>query len=1289
MRHVHFDLRHLPSDAALEVRIGVQRYALRAHSDDSLAEAVSQHPTLALLSPQARSAFSHFAELPEQHFRGESTRYLHVVKPEEAGVHLAQVVAMGMLLPDAHLRTFWTNRLTRYQRPVAELRSFERHTLKRRPRVHSAKLAQLGLRALPAEQPAAVEALVHSQTLMTPLDSAGALVSHHPQLANVQPSTSALVLHDHILPDPDMDPDQYNRMQLLSSAIQGAGSDWSPVIRCTDYQGNALSAGYDLGSTFTAGQALYTYGLHDDVEAQLGPCCGGANQSASNDLRLMNKTWAPNSGTTALTRHNTAATQLGAEDVTYKWTVREQTNHHGVSVDKDSIVIDAENNFSINASNSYLRTLYAGYQLLDDSGQPIGDKRKLCSISASNTLMGIPMPTDPTALAFSLGAASSVVLYFGSLGTSAWDPDFSSQGGLLTGLWQYGVPVALMVAGKVISNTQTFNAIVNDPELVSAALAVGLPMVGAGLVAASALGDFSSMLIRLSNVALSIALQKGMEKLGQWLATQVAEGEISASFGPVGWLMRAAATAVSFEQMAVTTGEVLSSPAGITVTVGRAIDVTLTVHPDPAHGEAGNPSTAVWPAVAQKYLATLQYKDGTSFQLKGDLAATTSGTPIGLLFDSVPAGGEFRILFGVYSANGWLAGFWQSDWIVAQPTQGSTLPLGDKNITEVLVPLAGDTQYVFKERIVNQDGTFVWQAGAPPTATLASLVCGNAGTLCELVDITLNNSAFQVGYAWRSSGQNLPPDTADAPPSNAQLYAMQNLSVLAEPGSRLITSDIGLSNKPGIAYAPSTNSPKDIDQTNFILDPRGSVMNLRQVTLNGPKTFDLGAPDLPSWGQFPLANLDALAVHPSNLMLAASWQDSKLMLLPLPAEGCPDSQAPMALMVSGEGIRQGLVRGPKAMAAAPDGRILVLESQNKRVQAFDTKGNPVPSFTPGPSMLSLATASVAAELDQAELAPALADALIARGVGLLFFLDSGFVEQLDTATFETQNDPLIAALSQNGVILAYDPARMNDPALSAQISVVTAGQRWTLSDPRGFTWQIVLQDGTLNVFHRLDKVQVQVITPGQEWLVIDQNTQDAWKLQPSTAQPGQSLVYTALSFFPLKSMRVGNFEFLDMAVEARGYVYVLSCSANGSEPSNYVLDVYAPDGSFCFRSPDPSKTSTPQNLVAGKLTVDIWRNIYGLTYETLVAPSGAPQPGVGHWVPTPPLFSLDVSAQVELNQQNIGAITRDFAAHGVSLSTQAFILVTDPEGAWQLKDGATIYHIYRVGSGIQVYAVPA
>lgn len=1291
MSAFHFDLRHLEETDNLEVELLDARFPIERHDGRSLVAAAATHAALTLLPTSAHEVFTHYVELPDEHFATHTVKYLRVIKPAAPGAPLPEVKLMAVHLPEGHLRAFYAKRLRLARHPAARLRGFYRASLVDRPRLHSPKLALLGLAALPDDPEAAINALVEAQNLVTPLDTAAALVTHHPDLANSQPYTATIVLHDHVLPDPEVDPDQFNAMQLLAWEI-AARESWSPVVRCRDKNGNVLSAGYDLKDDkggFTAGDPLFTYSLDPAVEAAAVPCLAAARRTAFDDPRLAGKTWSPTPGTSVIQQSHLGPGQLAAAAAgpAFKWTVTERTDHHGISVDPKSIAVDDEN-FSINVANSFLRTVYAGYQLLDDADQPISDKQLLHSVPATNTIMGIPTWTDPTALQLPIRDASAVRFFFGSLGTTEWDPLVSWRGALLTGLWQYGIPTTFLIAGKAITSTSLFNKIVNDPDLTRKVLEVGLPIVGGGVATASALFNTKKVLTTCADCVLTLIVQKGLEKLGTWVLAQVGSGALATAFGPVGWVLRLAAAGLDVAEMAVTTSECLSSPACITVTAKRAIDVTLTLHPDPKHGRAGDPGTAVWPATATKYVVTLQHKEGTSFEQRGDLPAATSGAPLPLRFSDVPAGGRVRVTAGLFSSSGWLAGSWQSDWITATPTSGTTLALGDKSIKEKLAPLSPDTQYSFKERIVSDGYGFRWQSGgSPPAAPLISMECGSRGTLCELVGITINNSAFQVGYTWRASGQSLPPEDPTAPPSDAQLYALQNLSVLEKPSEALKDSYIGFTNRPEIAYTSSTNS-EEIDQTNFVIDPRGGGMNLRKVTLNDHRTtFGLEAPGLLSWGSLPLEDVDAAAVHPSNAVVACSWQKHKLMLLPLPDSPVPDDKAPTALMVSGEGLRQGLLQGPRALAIAPDGRILVLETVNQRVQAFDTNGNGVPSFTPERVLVTLDTAAIAAELTTGTVPESLQSAFAAAGLTTVGSIAASFTAQLDTGAFQPEHDPLITALSEQGVLLAYDQEHMTDPAASAQIHVVEAGSAWTVTDPRGFAWGISAGDDALLVNRRLTKTQITTEKAGEQWLVVDQATGDAWRLGPSNAAAGKTLVRSCKTFFPLRQARVGTITYLDMAVEAQGHVYVLGYWNDGAKPTDYVLDIYAPDGTFLVRTPDPSVTSSPQNVVAGRIAVDIWRNLYALTYETMRTPG--PQPGIAHWVPTPPRFTLPLSTQPHFNQRDIATVRQDFASQGVSLSSRALIEVGNPEGAWQLKDGTTIYHVYRSGDGLQVYTIPA
>lgn len=89
-----------------------------------------------------------------------------------------------------------------------------------------------------------------------------------------------------------------------------------------------------------------------------------------------------------------------------------------------------------------------------------------------------------------------------------------------------------------------------------------------------------------------------------------------------------------------------------------------------------------------------------------------------------------------------------------------------------------------------------------------------------------------------------------------------------------------------------------------------------------------------------------------------------------------------------------------------------------------------------------------------------------------------------------------------------------------------------------------------------------------------------------------------------------GWQYLDLAVEYTGYLYVLSFNQNTSV---YRLDIYHPDQA------DTNPISTTQNINAARLTVDFWRSVYTLNYEVLQLPGGAAadltEPSVSLWTP--------------------------------------------------------------------------
>jgi hypothetical protein len=93
--------------------------------------------------------------------------------------------------------------------------------------------------------------------------------------------------------------------------------------------------------------------------------------------------------------------------------------------------------------------------------------------------------------------------------------------------------------------------------------------------------------------------------------------------------------------------------------------------------------------------------------------------------------------------------------------------------------------------------------------------------------------------------------------------------------------------------------------------------------------------------------------------------------------------------------------------------------------------------------------------------------------------------------------------------------------------------------------------------------------------------------------------------FPLKS-ETETVYYVDMAMESTGYIYILSYTASYV----YRMDIYDEKGNFVSRTTDVN---------AGKLTVDVWRNVFTLNYEVLQLPQPKiTEPSVSQWIPSVP-----------------------------------------------------------------------
>jgi hypothetical protein len=118
---------------------------------------------------------------------------------------------------------------------------------------------------------------------------------------------------------------------------------------------------------------------------------------------------------------------------------------------------------------------------------------------------------------------------------------------------------------------------------------------------------------------------------------------------------------------------------------------------------------------------------------------------------------------------------------------------------------------------------------------------------------------------------------------------------------------------------------------------------------------------------------------------------------------------------------------------------------------------------------------------------------------------------------------------------------------------------------------------------------------------------------------------------------------LDLAVEPRGYMYVLSYDGLGSYLADYHLDLYLPNGGFLART---------NNFAAANVAVDIIRDVYTLNYEALEN-SPTLEPSVSLWIPPVKSYSGTVTVI-----QGATIVMQDQHNNVLNISTSSATLFT-------------------------------
>ncbi|WP_338525251.1 hypothetical protein NUH87_06305 [Pseudomonas batumici] len=1033
-RTLHFNLKHCKNPDDVLLHANLREYRLERHTAQTLARASQDTPFLALL---AQEHVTHYIEeLPVPSNRPA----LITVSTGTGDGSVRKTLTMYLHVPKAGRAAAREEMRKRGKDPLASARY---------------KLARYGVTSehlkpliLDGDFPDHVEGYSEA------LEAAVAVLFHHPSLLNLSSDNGGAI--PAYIKESCIKTAIANDGHTLVDTIEGAGDEWQIKVPLLDWNKKQV---YD------GNKPLYTSKLDQGVSLAVSSTLPLVIQLSRQDEYLRGALWKVLDGVVSSEYQGTAGSHsMRRRDQDSQWQLKNLTPGLGVVVDPASVTYD-DNNMSVMVENQWLRHLGAYIEFLDASGTPVAPPdswpaasipsmfngtattKYLDRVGPIDEIAGIPIDVKDVTLTFPVPAAANAVNIhlagLGIFGPGHTDRHICLLGIFMTATFEYAIPVIVLVAGAAVMKTEFVTNLLKDYKVYIGILGV-LATIDAAILDYALTGGVKEVLLKLANIIGPLLWKTGLKAM---LLEYIAQGALEESIPFVDLALEAVNLAITAAQVGQTTLEVFEAAPIYTSTVTRTIDLDITLFPDSQFH--------YFPMQATHYVVTVAYDSQVTVPSKTfSLPQGTNSNSIPISFKGVPGGGKLKVTAIFYADNGWVAGRGATDWTPALGTDGSTLVIPSLEIKNSLPALTKSSVYEHVEKLAYEGGAHVWAKGAPPpTATVSS-----GSDLMSLTSITLAQGPASIGYSWQASHLNIPENLSTNPRSVDAMYTVQNVSLLPPPEQACQPLDVGYNNKSGICY--DLVSPSDGSGRNLFLDSypvatsndydAPSYVHLRKVTLsydNGSKCAPLHAGTGQSYGRFPAGiPLDDFVLHPQGYVFAISTGRSKLLRCELSSTPVADAEAPDACLLSGKGTREGLVSEPVAIAIGLDGVVMVLESDNARVQAFDINGNPVKYF-------------------------------------------------------QNKTSPTL----------------------------------------------------------------------------------------PLTAR--------------------GNSTYLDLDVEAKGYVYVLSYTDDGDSPDDYSMDIYTPQGDLLVST---------QGVVSGKLTVSLDRNVYALNYELIHSADGRPEPSISHWMPPAP-----------------------------------------------------------------------
>lgn len=942
---LHFDLSFVYDSAPIKLHVGTGRMPLVAHTPDSLNRFRQDNSALRLIPDNRITHYVEDVALPEEY-----VQLLLVTTPSKIeGAKLDTMLLSMVHIPQSA------------REKALQARIATGHF----PTVPYPKLAQYGAQATLTQD---VNPIIDVHNFKTAMDAAVSLVYHHLELVNIGATTGATVSNIIEYSNGISDLAEQILQQALAHQQNPSNQNWVYESPYLDTNLQPTTTSYynwsDITKQWVAGP------MTDSVkQAKNEPSL----QSTSTNAGVYTVQQGVTSVTVPQSQTDPPPQTRDFDDSGSYWTLNNLTPQHGFSQSSD---LSFQNNtFSISFTNDWCRWLSGyvefygpdgttavtpqGWQSLVPGGLAgtyDSDTKKYVTIFSSvNTILAIPVGNTPTQIQFPWPSnASSVKILAGGIGRTggiegqdgkyygAWDSQVCTAGAIMTGIFNFGIPTACMIAGASVS-LSGLNQIAKTA--IGVILDVGSTLILGIISSIIQGGNMTTVLIAFVDLIPRLLLD--IADLAAWMSVEIAEGVAEEATPIFGWIALAVSVASTVALLLESSIEVGLSPATFEITASRAIDAQWTLLPDANHQNT-------WPLEATSYEVTATYQDGTTRSTTGEMQSSPQTGPITVNFNAansnrLPAGGNVMFTAKFFSSTGWLAGSATTDYMNAD-IPGNLLTVPQMNITENQIPLTASTIYQFDQKLTYNASTQQHQwsnAGGAPTATIQDLSSSNVGNnLAALANITVSQQTSELGYTWEASGQGIP--LADQPGVySGQMFTFQGIDDRTNPEDQLKFVPAGFTAKPLLLF--DLDGPANGVGFNFWVDPRNGLYHVRQVVLDGTTTpFNLATGT--SWGRFN-EQIDSATIHPSGYVVGVSTANSKIEVLSLAQGAVADAEAPLANIYSGYGTRPGLIHIPVGVAATPNAGMIVLEAADSnlpgagaRLQAFDFSGNPAPIF---------------------------------------------------------------------------------------------------------------------------------------------------------------------------------------------------------------------------------------------------------------------------------------------------------------------------------------------------------